>query len=295
VALVDRFRVDHPEVVLLDNPARIQSAGLNAAVRRYGRDADVLVRCDAHSVYPDGYCRLLVESLQRTGADAIVVPLDSIGAETCWHKAVARVSNSPIGTGGSAHRAGRKSGFVDHGHHAAFRLETFARAGGYDESFTHNEDAELDCRQRSLGARIYLDSDIRVGYEPRSSVAALWRQYVAYGAGRSRTIRRHHHSARLRQLAVPGHLILSLVALAFGPWFPVLLAWPASYLAVLMGASLWFSVRQRSACFLWSGVAAAVMHVAWAGGFLRALVTSRERTWSPQRVVPLIPGGADQG
>jgi succinoglycan biosynthesis protein ExoA len=295
VALVNQFRARHPEVVLLDNPARVQSAGVNAAVRRYGRHADVLIRCDAHALYPSGYCRRLVESLQKTGADAIVVPMDSVGAETSWHRAVARVSNSRIGTGGSAHRAGRKSGFVDHGHHAAFRVETFVKTGGYDESFSHNEDAEFDCRQRLLGARIYLDGDIRVGYEPRSSVRALWKQYFAYGAGRSRTIRRHPRSARLRQLAVPVHLVLSVVALALSPWFPVLLAWPASYLAVLAFTSVWFSLRLRSVGFLWSGVAAAIMHVAWACGFLRALITSREPTWSPQRVVPLVAEGLDQG
>jgi len=287
--LVERFRGRHPEVVLLRNPARIQSAALNLAVRRFGAEADILVRCDAHSSYPDGYCRLLAESLFATAADAVVVPMDSLGTETCWQKAVARVSNSAIGTGGSAHRAGRKSGFVDHGHHAAFRIEAFLKAGGYDESFTHNEDAELDCRQRALGARIYLDSRIRVGYQPRSSLGALWRQYRRYGAGRSRTIRRHPRSARLRQLAVPAHLLVSLLALAVSPWFPLALVWPASYLTVLAGASIVFALRERAPCLLWSGLAAGVMHSAWATGFLTGLITSREQVWTVERALPLVP------
>ena len=38
----------------------------------------------------------------------------------------------------------RKSGYVDHGHHAAFRAASFKAIGGYDETFSHNEDAEFD-------------------------------------------------------------------------------------------------------------------------------------------------------
>jgi hypothetical protein len=37
---------------------------------------------------------------------------------------------------------------------AAFRMDTFRNCGGYDETFTHNEDAEFDCRQTRLGGRV---------------------------------------------------------------------------------------------------------------------------------------------
>jgi succinoglycan biosynthesis protein ExoA len=294
VAVVETMARRHPAVTLIQNPARIQSAALNLAARRFGLEADVLVRCDAHAQYPAGFCARLVETLVRTGADAVVVPMDSTGGDSCLQRAVAWVSNSPIGTGGSAHRAGRRSGFVDHGHHAAFRMERFRGTGGYDETFTHNEDAEFDCRQRALGARVYLDADIRVGYHPRPTLLGLWRQYLRYGAGRSRTVRRHPGSLRLRQLAVPVHLLLSLLALAVSPAFPLALAWPAFYLTVLAGTSLFMALRHRSVCGLLAGPAAAVMHTAWAFGFLSALVTRREPAWRPETTVPLW-GGAGVG
>jgi succinoglycan biosynthesis protein ExoA len=273
-------------VLLIRNPERIQSAGVNAAVRRYGADADVLIRCDAHAEYPARYCARLVETLERTGAQAVVVPLDSAGCEP-FQRAVAWVSNSPVGTGGSAHRAGRRSGFVDHGHHAAFRMESFRAAGGYDPTFSHNEDAELDCRQRALGARIYLDAELRVGYQPRSGARALWRQYFKYGAGRSRTVRRHPGSLRLRQLAVPGHLALSVAALLLAPWFGWLLLWPLTYLLVLAATSLVFALRRRCPSALFCGYAALVMHTAWAIGFFSGLLQHRERVWAREMAVPL--------
>jgi succinoglycan biosynthesis protein ExoA len=284
--VVRRLAATRPWLSLLHNPRRIQSAAVNLAAREAGADADVLVRCDAHADYPVGYVRQLVETLERTGADAVVVPMDS-GGQHGLQRAVAWVSDTPLGSGGSAHRGGRRSGFIDHGHHAAFRMESFRRAGGYDESFTHNEDAELDCRQRALGSRIYLDAEIRIGYHPRATLGGLWRQYFHYGRGRSRTVRRHPQSLRLRQLAVPLHVALCLAAVLAAPWWPVLLLWPGAYVAALLAVSVQLAWRHRALCGLWAGVAAGTMHLAWATGFVLGLATLRERVWGPHLARPL--------
>lgn len=291
VALVEALRQKHPALSLIHNDDRIQSAGVNLAVRKFGAGADVLIRCDAHSHYPPRYCARLIETMTARGADAVVVPMDSRSGGNCVQRAVAWVSNSPVGTGGSAHRGGHRSGFVDHGHHAAFRLDTFRKVGGYDETFTHNEDAEFDCRQRALGGKIYLDSEIRIGYQARATLAGLGRQYFRYGAGRSRTVRRHPGSARLRQLMVPAHLLLTAVCLSVAPWVPQLLAWPIVYLLVLAATSGYFAVRHRSWCGLATGPAAAVMHTAWGCGFLGALVLRREQVWQASAQPPLEVAG----
>jgi succinoglycan biosynthesis protein ExoA len=284
-AIVSEIAAQRDDVTLMHNPARRQSAGINRAVQLHGRDCTVLIRCDAHAMYPPGFCRRLLEALDRQGADAVVVPMDSVGSG-CFQRAVAWVSDTPVGSGGAAHRGGRRSGFVDHGHHAAFRLDMFRRAGGYDESFSHNEDAELDCRQRALGARVWLDAGIRLAYHPRATPGALALQYFRYGAGRSRTVRRHPQSLRLRQLAVPLHLVLCVLALMVAPWWPMALLWPALYLALLASTSLVLAARHRSLCGLAAGPAAALMHTAWAAGFAWGWATTRERRWAPQPASP---------
>jgi succinoglycan biosynthesis protein ExoA len=284
--LVARIMRQRTDLHLLHNPKRIQAAAVNQAARRFGQGVDVLIRCDAHALYPSGFVRRLVATLDRTGADTVVVPMDSVG-ESCLQKAVAWISDTPLGSGGSAHRGGRRSRFVDHGHHAAFRMERFRHAGGYEETFTHNEDAELDCRLRALGARIYLDAGIRVDYHPRATFGSLWRQYFAYGRGRSRTVRRHPGSIRARQLAVPLHFTLCVVALVVAAWSPLLLWWPAFYFALLSAISVALAVRHRSACGLLSGPAAFAMHTAWGLGFWWGLFRLRERRWRHEIVVPL--------
>ncbi|MEP6875586.1 MAG: glycosyltransferase family 2 protein, partial [Burkholderiales bacterium] len=288
--LVRRLSAADPALRFFANPRRIQSAAVNLAVQRHGADADVLVRCDAHAHYPAGFVRRLLDTLDRTRADSVVVAMDSTGTG-CFQKAVAWASNTWVGTGGSAHRGGHRSGFVDHGHHAAFRIAAFRRAGGYDETFTHNEDAELDCRQRALGSKIYLDADIRLDYQPRATVTALARQYFAYGRGRSRTVQRHPHAMRARQLALPVHLVMTTLALALAAWLPLLLLWPLAYVAVLAMASVSIAIRQRSSCGLLAGFAAAVMHVSWAAGFLSGLLFVREAAWRPASAAPPIGVG----
>lgn len=286
VERVQQMAQSRPWLSLLPNPRRIQSAAVNLAARVEGRGADVLIRCDAHADYPRGFIRRLVATLESTAADAVVVPMDS-GGSNCLQRAVAWVSDTPMGSGGSAHRGGRRSGFIDHGHHAAFRMDSFCRAGGYDESFTHNEDAELDCRQRALGSRIYLDAEIRIGYSPRATLRGLWRQYFNYGRGRSRTVRRHPSSLRARQLAVPLYVASCVAAVLLSLQWPILLLWPGVYVAALLGISLQLALRHRSVCGLLAAPAAAAMHWAWALGFFKGLATMRERAWTPDSVVPL--------
>jgi succinoglycan biosynthesis protein ExoA len=282
VEIVQHLSMELPALELINNPKRRQSCAINLAVRNRGAGASYLVRCDAHATYPPGYINRLVATLEQTGADSVVVPMDSVG-RACAARAIAWLSDTPLGSGGSAHRGGRRSGYVDHGHHAIFRLSKFVEAGGYDETFTHNEDAELDCRLGALGGRIFLDADIRIEYQPRSTFGGLFRQYFNYGRGRSRTVRRHPGSMRPRQFVVPFHVLLCVCALLISPLTLVPMLWPLLYAMVLSLFSVILSIRKKSVCGLLAGPAALVMHMAWASGFIWGLMTVREVPWKAEQ------------
>jgi len=280
--IITNLTAELPYLYLINNPARNQGAAVNLAARFWSGRANLIVRCDGHSMYQERHIERLIATLSRTGAASVVIAMDSAGVFG-FQKAVAWVSDSLVGSGGSAHRGGRASGYVDHGHHAAFRLPVFLSVDGYDESFTHNEDAELDCRLTAAGHAIYLDADIRIAYFARASVAALWRQYFLYGRGRSRTMRKHPGSMRLRQLAVLAHggLFLVSVLLAAGTGELLWLTWPTLYIAALAFTSLELALRKRSLWGLLTGPAAAIMHTAWACGTAAGLLFVRERAWEP--------------
>jgi succinoglycan biosynthesis protein ExoA len=253
-----------------------------------GEGRSWLVRVDAHADYPRNYASTLIAEARRTGAASVVVAMDTKG-EAGFQRAVAAAQNSVLGAGGSAHRSEGHSGWVDHGHHALFSLEAFQAVGGYDETFSHNEDAELDLRLAQDGGRIWLTDKVRIGYHPRSAPAPLAKQYFSYGKGRARTVLKHYQPLKVRQalpLAVAPAALSMVGGLLFWP-----LAIPALVWAVAaLGYGLFLAARKRDAATVMSGPAAMIMHLAWSAGFwaqLIAAVAGREKSVSraaPQAV-----------
>ena len=262
-------------VRLLANPARLQSAGLNLAVGEYGAGRTFLVRIDAHAAYPEGFARRLIAAALAPGADSVVVPMKTVGT-SCFQVAAATAQNSKIGAGGSAHRIGGVSAWIDHGHHALMRLEAFRRIGGYDPTFSHNEDAEYDHRLTASGGRIWFKGDLAIDYFPRRTPSALFRQYVNHGRGRARTVLKHRMPLKPRQLApalvgpaAATALAAVLIGVAVHPIALILAAPAVLWICVCLAGGA-FSARSANSppCGYLSGLAAMVMHLGWSWGFL---------------------------
>lgn len=261
-------------VRLLPNPRRLQSAGVNLAAREADPRAEVILRVDAHAEYPSDFAPRVVSALVENDADSVVARMFSVGRGS-FQRAVAAVSNSRAGSGGSRHRTGGQSGFVDHGHHAAFRRRLFRDLGGYDETFVANEDAEFDARIRAAGGRIWFESGPEITYFPRATPAALARQYWRYGLGRARTFRKHGERLHPRQMLPPIILVAVVGGLLLAPLTPWALLLPSGYLllGLIVGALLARQLSDPAA--LAAPVALAAMHLSWGAGFLRGLL-SRE-------------------
>jgi succinoglycan biosynthesis protein ExoA len=287
--IVQRQAQLNRRIILMDNPGRIQAFGVNHAVQKYGSDADFLIRMDAHAGYPNRYCEQLLKVQSRTRADSVVVTMHTEGT-TCFERAAAAAQNSILGHGGSAHRRSSKGSWVDHGHHALMTMHSFKAVGGYDETFSHNEDAELDARLIASGFHIYLTGETEVTYYPRSSLPPLFRQYYNIGQGRARNLLKHRKSVK------PRHLILAIVAPLLGllvltPLAGVFalpsLLWTFSCLAygiVLAG-------RLRDPCAAASGFAAIAMQSGWSLGFYRGLYNEFSRRLRARAHGKPIPGG----
>lgn len=271
-AIARALAAENDNVHLLENPKRIQSAAVNLAVATCGEGVQWLLRLDAHSGYPPSFCRILVEEARETGATAVVVPMDTIG-EKGFQRAVAAAQNSRLGNGGAAHRRvdGGQGRWVDHGHHALMSIDAFRAVGGYDESFTHNEDAELDIRLARAGSRIWLTAKVASHYYPRATAGALFRQYMNYGRGRAKTLRKHRLRPKLRQMIPAAVVPAGLLALA-APFF-----WPAAvplaaWAGLCLGGGLLLAVRARDPGLAVAGMAAMVMHAGWSLGFWHAII-----------------------
>lgn len=274
IEIIKRLAETHPNVHYLHNPKRIQSAAINLAVVTYGDKHDYLLRIDAHAHYPQGFCQSLKAEALATNAESVVVSMNTIGREG-FQAAAATAQNSKLGNGGASHRLQASDGrFVDHGHHALMRIDAFKAVEGYDESFSHNEDAELDTRLRKAGFRIWLTGRTSMDYFPRSTASALFRQYRGYGRGRIRNLLKHRDRPKLRQM-LPVAVVPAILLLTVSPFYAIA-ALPFFLWAIICltyGSLLDYRTHAQPIIGL-SGVAAMVMHTGWSLGFWQGLFTS---------------------
>lgn len=273
--IVARIAAENTRVTLLSNPRRLQSAAVNLAVQAHGGECASFIRIDAHGDYPADYCDRLIEEAEATGADSVVVSMATRGFGT-FQKATAVAQNSRLGNGGSPHRQGASGRWVEHGHHALMRIAAFRAVGGYDEAFSHNEDAELDYRLRAAGYRLWMTGRTHMVYYPRATVTGLFRQYLNYGRGRAKNILKHRAMPKLRQ-ALP-LMVMPVVAgslLAVLNWTALL---PAGlWMAACLFYGIWMAVMQRNPYGPLAAISAMVMHLGWSSGFWLHLFDFRKR------------------
>jgi succinoglycan biosynthesis protein ExoA len=203
---------------VIDNPARIVSTGLNAAIAQ--AQGEVIVRLDVHTRYAGDYIAHCIEQLDKTGADNVGGPwraraANAEGENNATGQAIAAAFQSRWVAGGARSRDVRFSGWVDTVYLGAWPRATFARWGGFDETLVRNQDDEHNLRITRGGGRIWQSAAIESVYQPRSSVSALFKQYVQYGYWKPFVMRKHGQAAALRHL-VPG-LFVGLLALSVLP------------------------------------------------------------------------------
>ncbi len=273
--IVAALQKTNSAIRMVHNSKRLQSAAMNLAGRIASPRATILLRADAHAVYPPDFLADCVGALMKTGAASVVVPMETRG-EVGFQQAVAAAQNSLLGNGGSAHRRATSSHYVEHGHHAAFDRNFFVGIGGYNETFSHNEDAEYDHRVSLAGGPIWMCGDVMLSYFPRRNPWGLAKQYFFHGAGRARTLLTHHIRPRLRQLLPLLMLLGSIGGVLLTPVHAGFALIPLGYCLICIGYGIAEAVRRRDPWLVAMGPAAMIMHLSWATGFIwRCLVMMR--------------------
>jgi succinoglycan biosynthesis protein ExoA len=253
-------------VTVVDNPAGLTAAGLNAAIAASA--GAVVARVDGHAVLPPGYLRRAVEVLDETGADNVGGIMAAQGV-TPFERAAAAAMSSRFGTGDARFHYGGPPGPVDTVYLGVFRRSALDRIGGFDETLVRTQDSELNLRIRETGGTVWFSPELRVRYRPRGSLRGLARQYFEYGRWRRVVARRHPGSLRARQVVAPATVVCCLagaVVTATGRrwgWLP-LGVYSSGVLAAsgVVGRRLPPDVTARLPAVF------TVMHVAWGVGFL---------------------------
>jgi glycosyltransferase involved in cell wall biosynthesis len=264
-----------PRIIIVTNASGRTPDGLNAALA--ATNQEIVVRVDAHSELSDGYIRLAVETLQRTGADNIGGVMGAVGI-TKFEVAVAAAMTSPLGVGPVSFHTGGKEGPADTVYLGVFKRSALVRVGGYDPAFTRAQDWEMNYRIRSTGGTVWFNPNLFVTYRPRNNIRALAKQYFEYGSWRHEVMRRHPQTKRtisaLRYFAPP--LAVALIAIGkvlgtVGFFMSNSLIWayvfPLGYLALTLLSSLTLIKRARGGA-LWAPIVLMTMQMSWGIGFL---------------------------
>lgn len=169
------------EVTILDNPARRTSVGLNVGLRE--ASGEFVARVDARSRIEAGYLRSCAATLQRRPDVGVVggSQLARARSPRPVDVGIAGALRNRLATGMSRYRRSSTSGPSDTVWMGFFRTEELRGLGGWSDAVALNEDYELNARYRAAGRTVWFDASLRSDYLPRTSLAALGRQYFRFG------------------------------------------------------------------------------------------------------------------
>jgi succinoglycan biosynthesis protein ExoA len=211
-AILEEYSRREARIRVIDNPGRIASTGLNAAVM--AARGEIIVRMDAHTEYAPDYIKQCATVLEETGADNAGGPART-KASGLLQRAIAAAYHSRYSTGGARFHNDDYEGPVDTVAYGCWRKETLLRVGLFDETLARNQDDELNLRVARLGGTIWQSPRIRSWYQPRNSLRALFKQYFQYGYWKVAVIRKHRLPRSWRHL-VPGAFVFANLALPLG-------------------------------------------------------------------------------
>jgi succinoglycan biosynthesis protein ExoA len=279
----------HPNLRLIDNPGRLQAAGLNAAILT--STGEVIARQDGHAEWERHHLRRSVELLVATGADNVGGRQDAVG-DGASGRAIARAMSSPFGVGGARFRYSEREEEMPTVFLGTFKRSAFERVGLFDEAYPPHEDYELNHRIRSSGGRIVYSPEIRTRYHVRDGLRALARQYYRYGRGKVRVARAspdvlqpYHLAAPLLVAALP--LLAGAAVSGRGRRLAIATAGLYAGACVIAGQSAGsgetLGVRMRIPLTF------GVMHVAWGAGFWAGVWEAVRGTKTGGGAPPALP------
>lgn len=274
---IERFQADVSslKITLIENPDKVVPHALNKAIKL--SSGDIIVRLDAHSVYPNDYIERLVNELDaRPDAWNVGGCWDTQpGADTDEAKAIVAATSHPVGIGDADYRLEsteiRKVDTVPFG---CFRREVFDKIGMFDEDLVRNQDDEFNARIIENGGSIYLIPDLKIKYFARPTIKKMAKMFFQYGYYKPLVNKKRKKPATLRQFAPP----ILVLGILLG-WIPVLF-WPPFvwvyglilwiYIVVLLGVAITMKAKTDSRIHIF--ICFVVIHFSYGWGYLRGFI-----------------------
>lgn len=208
--IIAQYAQQYDYIRLIDNPEKIVPYAMNRGIE--ASKGDIIIRLDAHAIYPHNYFSELVKGLNQHQADNVGAQCCTLPADnSAKAKAIAAALSSPLGVGNSMFRIGVKEDVeADTVPFGCFRRAIFDKVGMYDLDLVRNQDDELNARIIQHGGKIVLLAGITINYYARDTFSKLYRMYYQYGLYKPLVNKKLGSPATIRQL-IPPLFVVGLV------------------------------------------------------------------------------------
>ncbi|MFN2430907.1 MAG: glycosyltransferase family 2 protein [Cryomorphaceae bacterium] len=243
VEILEQLIGEYSNIVRLENPKKIAPVAMNLGIKK--AKGKIIMRMDAHTVYPNNYISRLLHWKEKLSADNV----GGISTADVLNKnptsiAIKKVLRNKFGVGNSFFRTGADGVLeVDTVPFGCYDRELLLEVGGYNERLVRNQDIELNKRLKQQGKKIYLIPEVECTYYARENFKSLARNNYDNGKWNILTvyITKNPSALSVRHF-IPLCFVLALVLpLCLGFWkfqfiyvsIAVLLVYSVALLAVI--------------------------------------------------------------
>lgn len=265
---------------MLDNPENTVPYALNKAILK--ASGNIIIRLDAHAIYPSNYVSTLVNYLNKLNTDNVGGALETIPANNSLKaRSIAIAISTPFGVGNASYRVIKNEDSeyipVDTVPFGCYKKEVFEKYGLFDEQLTRNQDNEFNERIISGGGKIYLIPSLKIKYFARENYSKLFRMFFQYGYFGPLVDIKLKRPTRLRRY-IPMLFIFSLILpqiiyFVFKPFFYISLVTGLFYLITVSTISIYESIKNKSISLIpYMMYAYFISHISYGTGYISGIV-----------------------
>ncbi len=273
--IVSSYIEDNAHIKIIDNKYKTVPYALNLGVK--ASKGELIIRIDAHSLYPKNYFSELVHWSKELDADNVGgICLTDVIYRNTTSLSIANVMKDKFGVGNSVFRTGSNNiKEVDTVPFGCFRRDVFDKFGYFDERLTRNQDIEFNKRLKRNGGKIYLIPTITCTYIPRDNfkdfyknryMTGLWIINTSFYTGTLKNLGVRHFIPFVFVSSLIGSLTLSFVNIWFLWLFVFILG---SYSSIMLSRAFKINTQETTAAKIF--LSFIILHISYGWGSIVGL------------------------
>jgi glycosyltransferase involved in cell wall biosynthesis len=255
-------------VKLFHNKMKFQVHAMNLGVKM--AKADIIIRCDAHSSYPNNYFTLLYKFLKENsevgniGLKSVTKKID----DSLESQIVSDILSSKFGVG-SGHRNINSLDpvIVDTLLFGAWHKKIFDEVGLFDESFIRGQDYEHNYRIRKSNKKVLIIPGGEFVYYTRNKLSKMFKMIFQYAHAKTHVMKKHKTLPTLKSMLPVCLWLITFLSIID----PIFLLPFVVYLAVALFYSFKLSKKMSYSTFLYF-IGFIGVHFSYFLGFIKGLL-----------------------